>query len=265
VILETKNLTKKYPIREGLFQSVQDHDVAVRNVDLNVREDNILGLVGESGSGKSTLARLLLKLETPTSGQIFLSNQRIDQLSQRQFRSYRKDIQIVFQDPQESFDPRFTIRRSIAEGLRNLTDLSSSEREDRILEVCREVNLGREVLDKYPHQLSGGQRQRVGIARALVVDPQIIVWDEPTSALDVSIQAQIINLLLDLKEEFGLTYVFISHDMNLVRFVSDRVAVMKDGRIVEEGESRQIYQSPQSQYTQRLLEASKKYRPESIG
>lgn len=262
-VLRTENLTRKYPIRGGTFQRVQDYDVAVRDVSLRLESGETLGLVGESGSGKSTLAELLLKLEQPDDGSIYLEGERIDPLSQRAFRPYRRTIQIIFQDPQESFDPRYSVRRCIGEGLVNLTDLSREERRRRVDSIVDRVNLGRGVLEKYPHQLSGGQRQRVGIARALVLEPSILVLDEPTSALDVSIQAQIVNLLLDLKEDIGLTYLFISHDLNLVRYVADRVAVMKDGGIVERGDARRVYDSPGTQYTRELLSAARKHRPES--
>ncbi len=263
-LIETNNLSKHYSFGGGIWGGEDEEDVAVRHVDLRVKQEEVLGLVGESGSGKSTLAQLLLRLESPTSGEIFFRDGRVDNLTQRQFRPRRRDIQIVFQDPQESFDPRYTIRDCIAEGLLNLTDLDRTDRLKRIDSIVDQVNLGRDLLEKYPHQLSGGQRQRAGIARALVVEPEMIVLDEPTSALDVSIQAQIVNLLLDLKAEFGLTYLFISHDMNLVRFVSDRVAVMKDGRIVERGKSSSVYESPQSTYAQKLLKATSKHRPETV-
>jgi peptide/nickel transport system ATP-binding protein len=262
-LIETRKLTKRYSLGGGLFGGETDEDVAVRNVNLSLKEGEILGLVGESGSGKSTLAELLLKLETPTSGEIFFDGKRIDQLSQRQFRPYRKNLQIVFQDPQESFDPRYTIRQGIAEGLNNLTTLDRAERQKRVTSIAEKVNLGRDLLDDHPHQLSGGQRQRVGIARALAVEPDVVLLDEPTSALDVSIQAQIVNLMLDLKADFGLTYLFISHDMNLIRFVSDRVAVMHDGRIVEEGDAESVYESPESDYARKLLSAARKHRPDT--
>lgn len=260
-LLKTRSLTKKYAITGGWFRSIEDYDVAVKDVDLNLEEGETLGLVGESGSGKSTLAELILKLETPNSGKIYFDGERIDSLSSREFRSYRKDIQIIFQDPQESFDPRYTVRECLLEGLRNLTRMNRSKRMDRIRSILSKVNLSPGVLSDHPHQLSGGQRQRIGIARALVIDPKLLVLDEPTSALDVSIQAQVINLLLDLKEDIGLTYLFISHDLNLIRYVSDRVAVMKEGRIVERGSAESVYENPRSDYARQLLEAAKKHRP----
>lgn len=264
-LLTTDGLTKKYPIRGGWFRRVKDYDRAVVDVDLTLKKGETLGIVGESGSGKSTLAELLLRLEQANSGKIHYRDDRIDDLSSREFHPYRKEIQIVFQDPQESFDPRYTVRDCLEEGLSNLTSLESSERKDRMESVLKDVNLGTETLKKYPHQLSGGQRQRIGIARAIAISPDLLVLDEPTSALDVSIQAQIINLLLDLKEDFGLTYLFISHDLNLIRYVSDRVAVMKEGRIVERGESETVYNSPNSEYTKELIAAAKKHRPQFVG
>ncbi len=255
-VMRTVDLTKRFPVRRGVFRSIVDHETAVRNVTLSVPDGDVLGVVGESGSGKTTLARLLLRLTSPSDGQIYYRGRRVDTLSQRAFRSYRRRIQVVFQDPMESLDPRYRVDQTIDEGMRHLTDWSRGRRRERIRTLVDQMGLGKDVVDKYPHQLSGGQRQRVGIARALAVRPDLVVCDEPTSALDVSIQAQIINLLLDLKEEYELSYVFISHDLNLVRFVSDRVAVMEAGRVVEEGSAARVYERPESEAARRLVEAA---------
>ncbi len=254
-LLEARNLGKKFPIRSGFFKRVVDYEEAVREVDLEIREGEILGLVGESGCGKTTLARLFLRLLDPTEGRIRFAGERVDSISQRAFRPHRRNLQVVFQDPMESFDPRYRIRSSVEEGMKFLTDWSADRRHRRAVTVMKQVGLPPSMLDRYPHQLSGGQRQRVGIARALSLNPEVLICDEPTSALDVSIQAQIVNLLLDLKQEYGLTYLFISHDLNLVRFMSDRIAVMSSGRIVEKGEADRVYDSPRHSYTKNLLKS----------
>lgn len=255
-LLEVENLKKWFPVTEGLLTGDSKYEKAVDDVDLRIEPGEILGLVGESGCGKTTLARCVLRLIDPTSGKIWLKGQRTDHLSQRQFRPYRRDIQVVFQDPMDSLDPRFPVGKSIEEGLKYLTGLKPSERQQVVREKMDQVGLDSSEYDSYPHQLSGGQRQRVGIARALAVDPDLVICDEPTSALDVSIQAQIINLLLDLRDELGLGYLFISHNLELVRYIGDRIAVMDQGIIVESGTSNEVYQDPKHEYTQRLLKAS---------
>jgi oligopeptide transport system ATP-binding protein len=213
-------------------------------------------LVGESGCGKTTLGRLILRLEEPSSGEVFFQEENILSFDKQQMRSLRKDMQIIFQDPFSSLNPRKTVSHIIGEPLLVHGLRSRREREERVLELLRVVGLRREHMRRYPHQFSGGQRQRIGVARALALHPRLIVCDEAVSALDVSIQAQVINLLEDLQEEFGLTYLFISHDLAVVEHVSDRLAVMYLGKIVELADSFQIYQSPLHPYTQALLSAS---------
>jgi len=254
-LLEVKNLKKYYPVTGGLLSRHLGDVKAVDGVSLYIKEGEALGLVGESGCGKSTLGRVILRLEEPTQGEITYQGINIIKLNKNQLRELRKEIQIIFQDPQSFLDPRMTVGQSIGEALLIHGVKDEQERAQRVAEILERVGLEAQHALRYPHEFSSGQRQRIGIGRALILSPKLIIADEPVSALDVSIQAQILNLMLDLREEFGLSYLFIAHDLSVIRHVSHRVAVMYLGKIVELAEKNEIFQNALHPYTEALLSA----------
>src|SRR5690554_2146691 len=255
-LLEVKNLVKHFPIRQGIIFSRQIGAVqAVDNITFNVHKGETLGLVGESGCGKTTAGRCILRLIEPTSGDVIFDGRNVPQLAKDDLRELRKEMQIIFQDPYGSLNPRMTVGDIIGEPLHIHKLARGAEREKRVREILETVGLSAFHARRFPHEFSGGQRQRIGIARALAVNPRLIIADEPVSALDVSIQAQVINLLQDLQEEFGLTYLFIAHDLSVVKHISDRVAVMYLGKIVELTDKEELYRNPKHPYTQALLSA----------
>ena len=260
-LIEIRNLTKVYPLGESIFGGDPNGEVrAVDGVSLDIHAGETLGLVGESGSGKSTLGRLVLRLIEPTSGTVQYEGRDLLSANRSQMRGLRRDMQIIFQDPFGSLDPRMRVDEVIAEPLVIHEKMSADAQRDRVAELLRAVGLDQSAAKRFPHEFSGGQRQRIGIARTLALRPKFIVADEPVSALDVSVGAQIVNLLAQLQREFGLTYLFISHSMPVVRYLATRIAVMYRGKLVEVGETVQITGAPAHSYTRSLLLATPELR-----
>lgn len=256
IILQVQNLVREYQLPRMSLFSPPRHLRALDDVSLELKAGESLGIVGESGSGKSTLARAVMGLEKPQSGKVIINGEDIYALDLKNLRKARKNFQAIFQDPFGSLDPRYTVERIVSEPLISL-DLESNkiEQKERVDEVLEAVGLTQASAKKYPHEFSGGQRQRIAVARALITKPALIVADEPVSALDVSIQAQVLNLMMDLQEKFNLSYLFISHDLGVIRAITDRVAVLYQGKIVEDGPTGSVFENPQHSYTKALIDA----------
>ncbi len=264
-ILQIKNLKTYFPINKGIFGKATDFVKAVDDVSFDVYPGETLGLVGESGCGKTTLGRTILRLIEPNAGEIFFEKNNITQIATKEMRKLRKDLQIIFQDPYSSLNPRITIGQAIMEPMQvHGVFANDKERKERVIELLHRVNMNESHFYRYPHEFSGGQRQRICIARALALKPKFIICDESVSALDVSVQAQVLNLLNELKREFNFTYIFISHDLSVVKFMSDRMIVMSNGKIEEIGDADAIYNNPQSEYTKKLIGAIPKGQIEDI-
>jgi len=266
VLLQVTDLRKHFPIRRGFFRQTVGYVKAVDGIDFYISKGETFGLVGESGCGKTTTGRTILRLIEPTSGEIVFNDEemgrvRVDQVGKEQMRALRRNMQIVFQDPYSSLNPRLTIKQIVGEPLVVNRIASGSALSEQIGELLRAVGLRPEYIDRYPHAFSGGQRQRVGIARALALNPKLIVCDEPVSALDVSIQAQVLNLLGDLQRQYDLTYLFVAHDLSVIKHISDRVAVMYVGKLVEMAETDELFANPLHPYTEALMSAVPKPDP----
>ncbi|MBL7210935.1 MAG: dipeptide ABC transporter ATP-binding protein [Desulfobacteraceae bacterium] len=254
-LLEVRDLKKHFPVKKGILSRTVGHVRAVDGVSFSLRQGETFGLVGESGCGKTTVGRSILRLIEPTAGQVVFNGQDLLALDVEELRQVRGSLQIIFQDPFSSLNPRMNVGKIIAEPVRNHLKEAKGQIRDRVAHLMESVGLHPDQMSRYPHEFSGGQRQRIGIARALALNPMAIVCDEPVSALDVSIQAQVINLLVELQEKMNLSYIFIAHDLSVVEHISDRVAVMYLGRIVEMATDKELYQNPQHPYTQALLSA----------
>ncbi|GEB35531.1 MULTISPECIES: ABC transporter ATP-binding protein [Brevibacillus] len=254
-LLEVQNLKQHFPIKGGILGRTVNHVKAVDDVSFTIFEGETLSIVGESGCGKSTTGRAILRLDEPTSGSVFFEGKDLLAMSKSQMRSMRKDLQVIFQDPFASLNPRQSVAQILGEALAIQNIVPANQRRERIIELLSHVGLRPDQIDRFPHEFSGGQRQRIGIARALAMQPKLIICDEAVSALDVSIQAQVLNLLKSLQKEFKLTYLFISHDLGVVRHISDRVMVMYLGKVVEIADKKSLFDSPQHPYTQALLSA----------
>ncbi|ERN51989.1 MULTISPECIES: ABC transporter ATP-binding protein [Alkalihalophilus] len=264
ILLEVNGLKKHFPIKKGMFQRTVGHVKAVDDISFFVRKGETFGLVGESGCGKSTTGRTLMRLYEPTAGQIIFDGKDISNMKERELHPFRKDIQMVFQDPFSSLNPRKTVQTILREPLNVHGMYKGKARQEYVEELMEKVGLNPAYANRYPHEFSGGQRQRIGIARALTLNPKLIIGDEPVSALDVSVQSQVLNLFKDLQDEFGLTYLFIAHDLGVVKHISDRIGVMYLGKMMEVASKKDLYADPLHPYTQALLSAVPRSHPTEV-